>query len=347
MVNKYFSSILCSSGYCCAYNTLYKQNPNAKVHIINGDDFEKATFFSHIIKLLQGYSLTLFNPFYDEMADGIYIDNLNTYILSDGGYNKIMPVLPGIWEKYIDTSKNKHYPPDLIREVLIYKNQENNFYRTACKNLKKASAIKERLHAELSPYLNEEKVVNYIHKFFSSELHSTSLKSNSSIRLLSSPTPLGIHTHYDTIFHTCDKVINIIDDSDFVGSVILGVIKNYALQKKIGIIASPTYFNNNFFQFLIFPQLKYGFCISNNSHILPFQSNKTLNASLFLTDCDIMKNEKIQRLISIENSFLEKAVISIYEGRDERFKYNDLVNGYSKPDEARENAENLAEKILN
>ena len=347
MVNKYFSSILCSSGYCCAYNTLYKQNPSAKVYIINGDDFEKATFFSRLIKALQGYSLTLFNPFYDEATDGIYIDNLNTYILSDGGYNKIMPILPGIWEKYIDATENKNYPQDLIREILIYKNQENNFYRTACKNLKKASIVKERLHAELSPYLNEEKVVNYIHRIFAGELKLDPLKSVPSIRLLSSPTPLGIHTHYDTIFHICDKVINIIDDSDFVGSIILGVIKNYALQKKIGIIASPTYFNNSFFQFLIFPQLKYGFCVSDSSHILPFQATKTINASNFLTDGNKMKHEKIQTLISVENKLLEKAVISIYEGRDERFKYNNLVNGYSKPEEAQKNADILAEKILN
>lgn len=346
-MKKYFSSILCSSGYCCAYNTLYKRNPSAKVYIINGDDFEKAIFFSHLVKALNGYNITLFNPFYDESTDGIYIENLNTYILSDGGYNKIMPILPGIWEKYIDVAENKYYPQDLIREVLICKTQENNFYRIACGNLKKASSVKERIHSELSPYLNEEKIVNYIHRLFLRELKTDSEGHNPSIRLLSSPTPLGIHTHYDTIFHICDKVVNIKDESNFVGSIIIGVIKNYALQKKINIIASPTYFNNNFFQFLILPQLKYGFCVSDSSHTLPYQADETINASLFLTDNNIMNCGKLRTLISVENKLLEKAVISIYEGRDERFRYNNIVNGYSKPDEAQKNAEKLAEKILN
>ena len=346
-MKKYFSSVLCSNGCCCAYKTLYKNSPSARIYIINGDDFEKATFFSHLVKGFHGYNLTLFNPFYDEAIDGIYIENLNTYIISDGGYNRLTPVLPGIWEKYVDATENKYYPPDLIHEVLIHKTQENNFYRIACNNMKNASAIKERLHIELSPYLNEEKIVKYIHRLFSRDLKSPFDKKTSSIRLLSSPTPLGIHTHYDTIFHLCEKVINIIDESNFIGSIILGVIKNYSTQKNISIIASPTYFNNSFFQFIIFPELKYGFCISDSSHILPFQADITINAFEFLTDNKIMSSEKIKTLVSVENKLLEKSIISIYEGRDKRFEYNKLVNGYSKPDEAQKNAEKLVKRILN
>ena len=347
MVKKYFSSILCSGGCCCAYKTLYKNNPSAKVYIINGDDYEKATFFSHLVKIFHGYNITIFNPFYDEAIDGIYIENLNTYIISDGGYNKLTPVLPGIWEKYIDATENKYYPQDLIHEILIHKIQENNFYKIACNNMKNASAIKERLHSELSPYLNEEKIVKYIHRIFLRDLKSPSENKVSSIRLLSSPTPLGIHTHYDTIFHICDRVVNIVDESNFIGSIILGVIKNYSIQQNISIIASPTYFNNSFFQFLIFPDLKYGFCVSDSSHILPFQADTNINISEFLTDIRIMKCEKFKTLIAVENKLLEKSIISIYEGRDKRFHYNNLVNGYSKPDEAQKNAEKLVEKIMN
>ena len=67
-----------------------------------------------------------------------------------------------LWEKYVDATENKYYPQDLIHEVLIHKTQENNFYKIACNNMKNASAIKERLHSELSPYLNEEKIVKYM-----------------------------------------------------------------------------------------------------------------------------------------------------------------------------------------
>lgn len=346
-MKKYFSSILCSKGYCCAYNTIYKNDPSAKVYIINGDDFEKATFFSHLTTKLLGYNITLFNPFYDESTDGIYIENLNTYILSDGGYNRISPVLPGTWEKYVDTAKNKHYPKDLLRDVLIHKAKENNHYHEACNVLKKASVVKERLHNELSPQLNEEKIVNYIHRLCSREFKNITAKGKGEIRLLSSPTPLGIHTHYDTIFDICDKVINIVDETAFAGSIILGVIKNYALRVKIRMTASPAYFNSDFFQFLIFPTVKLGICVSDNSHILPFQADETLSVLRFFTDSDILSSKKVEALTSVENNLLEKAVLSIYEGRDERFKYNNLVQGFSRGDEAKETADKFAEKLLN
>lgn len=347
-MKKYFSSAICSNGYICAYNTIYKKDSNAVVYIINsGDDFERAKFFSRLTKHLSGYNITLFNPFYDDATDGIYIENLNTYIISDGGYNKISPLFPGMWEKYINVTENKTFPKELIREVLIHRARENNHYKNACKELKRASIIKERLHSELSKNLNEEKIINYIHRFCSKELKNTLTRGNGEIRLLSSPTPLGFHTHYDTIFENCNKVINIIDETSFTSSILLGVIKNYALREKIEILASPSYFGNDFYQFLIFPAVKLGLCVSDNNHTLPFEANEVLTSSRFFVDNQILNSKKIKALISIENSLLDKAVLSLYEGRDERFKYNNLTQGFSSANEAEENADNFAEKLLN
>ncbi len=347
MVKKYFSSVICSKGYLSAYNTIYKKDPAAKVYIVNGDDYEKSVFFREMTKHLSGYNVTLFNSFYDESTDGIYIKNLNTYILSDGGYNKIYPVLPDIWEKQINIVENKSYRADLLHEVLIHKSQENNHYREACNTLKKASLIKERLHNELSPYLYEDKIVNFIHRIKSKELKSINTHRKGEIRLLSSPTPLGFHTHYETIFDICEKVINIVDETSFIASIISGVIKNCAVREKIPVIASPSYFNNDFFQFLIFPTVKTGLCISDKSHILPFEPYETVTSSRFLTKPDILNSRNVEILLSVEEKFLEKAILSIYEGRDERYKYNDLTKGYSNPDEAIISAKKLVEKILN
>ncbi len=346
-MKKYFSCAICSQGYLSAYNTIYKKDPSARIYIVNGDDYEKSTFFYEMIKHLSGYNITLFNPFYDEGPDGIYIKNLNTYILSDGGYNKIYPILPSIWEKQINLVENKQYKTDLLREVLIYKSKENNHYRDACNTLKKASLIKERLHNELSPYLNDDKIVNFIHRFKSKELKTLKAHSKGEIRLLSSPTPLGFHTHYDSIFSHCEKTINIADETGFIGSIILGVIKNFAIRERFPIIASPSYYNNDFYQFLIFPTVKIGLCISDKSHILPFEPNETITVSRFLTNPDILNSKNAEVLLSVEENLLEKAILSLYEGREKRFKCNDLTKGYSNPDETKETAKRLAEKMLN
>lgn len=346
-MKKYFSSAICSKGFMSAYNTIYKNDPSASVYIINGDDYEKSVFFSKMIKHLSGYNITLFNPFYDECTDGICIENLNTYILSDGGYSKINPILTDIWEKQINLMKDKAYKTDLLREVLYHKAKENNHYRDACITLKKASLIKERLHNELSPYLNEDKIVNFIHRFKSKELKGIKSQGKGVIRLLSSPTPLGFHTHYDTIFSLCERVVNITDDTGFVASIISGVIKNFAIHEKIPIIASPSYYKNEFFQFLVFPTVKIGICISDKSHILPFEAYENVCASRFLTNPQILNGKNVETLLSIEENLIDKAIRSLYEGREERFRCNDLVKGYSSTEEAIVSAKALAEKLLN
>ena len=347
-MKKYFSSVLCSKGYCCAYNTIYKKDPSARVYIATGgDDFERSLFFARLVKNLRGYSISLFNPFYDESADGIYIENLNTYILSDGGYNRIQPILPEIWEKYYSVVGEKKYPLDLRREILNLKAKENNYYKKTCEILKKASHIREKIHSEVSSYLNDDKLINFINRFCSRELREAKSKGNSKVRLLSSVTPLGIHTHYDTLFENTEKTIDFNDKSGFAGSVFLGVLKDYALREKIPIIMSPAYFSGDIPQFLIFPTVALSVVVTDENHELPFEPTEKVTAARFLTDENILSSEKIQTLISVENKLFENAVLSVYEGRDCRFKYNDLVKGYSNADTAKENADKFIEKILN
>lgn len=347
-MKKYFSSVLCSKGYCCAYNTIYKKDASARVFLINGgDDFERATFFHRLIKNLRRYNITLFNPFYDETADGIYIENLNTYILSDGGYNRISPILPEIWEKYFSAVSEKNYPLDLRREILNLKAKENNYYKKACEKLKNASRVREKIHTEVSAFLNDDKLINYINRFCSRFLREATGKGGGKVRLLSSFTPLGLHTHYDTLFEHTEKTIEFNDKSGFVGSVFLGVLKDYALRAKIPVIMSPTYFSGDIPQILIFPTVALSVVVTDDNHKLPFAPAERITANRFLNDDNILSSEKIEALISVENKLFENAVLSLFEGRDCRFKYNDLVKGYNNADEAKENADRFIEKILN
>lgn len=347
-MKKYFSSVLCSKGYCCAYNTIYKKDPTARIFIINnGDDFERATFFLRLQKNLRGYNITLFNPFYDETADGIYIENLNTYILYDGVYNRISPVLSGIWEKSFSAVSEKNYPLDLRREVLLLKSQENNHYKKACDILKNTSQVREKIHSEVSGYLNDDKLINFINRFCSRYLREVKQKGRGKVRLLSSVTPLGIHTHYNTLFEHTEKTVEFNDKSGFAGAVFLGVLKDYALREKIPVIMSPSYFSGDIPQFLIFPTIDLSVAVTDENHKLPFEPAEKVTAARFLNDENVLSGEKIQALISIENKLFENCVLSVYEGRDCRFKYNDLTKGYSNADEAKQNADKLTERILN
>ena len=177
-------------------------------------------------------------------------------------------------------------------------------------------------------------------------MKSTNAKGYGTIRLLSSPTPLGIHTHYDTVFESCETVINIDDSFGFVGSIILGIIKDFATSEKIPFIMSPSYFAKDIPQTLIFPNHSLAITVCDENHKLPFESQEKVTISRFLTSDSILSSKKVDAILSIENRLLEDCVMHIYEGRDFRFKYNNLCKGYENCDEVIERADSLAEKLM-
>lgn len=347
-MKKYFGSAICSKGYITAYHTIYKNNPSSKIFIAIGcDDFERATFFNQLFKNFRGFNLTVFNPFFDESFDGIYIENLNTYIISDSGYSKISPILLGAWERTVNITSYKEYPLDLRREILALKAKENNCYKKACEQLKIAWKTREKIHEAISPQLNDRKVINFISRFCLRNFKDTEKISNGKVRLLTSPTPLGIHTHFETLFDNLEKIIEIQDTSGFAGSVILGVLRDYAAREKIPFIISPSYYSSAIPDAIIFPSVSIGVILTDKKQDLPFMPYEKISATRFLNSMYIEDDEKLQSLLSAENTFLDKCIFSLFNGRDIRFKVADLTKGYCEAEKAKESADKLTNLLLN
>lgn len=345
-MKKYYSCILSADGCYSTYKTIYKKDPSARVYIINtGDDYERSIFFDRLTKNLNGYRLCTFNPFYDEAIDGIYAENLNTYVLSQGEYATVTPLLSGIWEIPFPAGDEKHYPHDLTGEIISQKNKERSCYKDAVGLLRKASFIKSNIHKELSAFIDEDKLVRFIQKSCKS-IKNQDIKHFGKIGFLSSITPLGIHTHYDTLFHLCDRVTEICDEMGFVGYIILRIISDYVKNEGIPHIISPAYFKKDFPEILILPTLKTGICITCKGHRLPFKANQVIDASCFLNNISTVAYGKAAALLSAESRLIDRAVLSIYEGREIRFGYNYLTKGYSDREKATEYADLLTEKLI-
>lgn len=346
-MKKYFSTGLCSNGYRSMLSTIYRQSPSSKVFLAcNGTDFERAVFFKRLANNFKGFNLTLFNPFFDESIDGIYIENLDTYIISDSGFSKFKPLLPGMWENLYFVTEHKSFPTDLRREMLILKAYENNCYKDSCKILKSASSVKNKIHNEFAPYINDDKIINFVHRICGKHLKTSNGKEHYQAGLLTSPTALGIHTHYDTIFENCKNIISICDNFGFVGAVLLGIIKDFAVSLKIPFVMSPSYYTLDIVQTLIFFEQNLAITINDSNHILPFEPKEKISVSRFLTNENPLSSPKIEALVSIENKLLENCVMNIYEGRDYRFKCNHLCRGFESEDEALENADKLTNLLL-
>lgn len=345
-MEKYFSSAVCRKGYCSSFNTIYKKDASSRVFILSdGDDTERSVFFKRLVKNFKGYSLSVFNPFYDESPDGIFIKNLNTYILSDGGFNKISPAMPGEWEKYISVADDKSYPLALRREIINLKALENDYYKKASEAMRGAAKARERAHREASSFLDDEKLINFLRRFCPRILRNTEEKGGGTVRLLSSATPLGLHTHWNSIFDYYETTVEISGEHSFAGAVISGILKDYAASRKTPFIMSPSCFSEEIPQFLLFPSLGTAVIMSDASHPLPFSPTQTINSQRFLKEG--ADGEKIKAFSNIEKKLLDKCVLNLYEGRDCRFKYNDLVKDYSESEKARKSADTLTERLMN
>lgn len=347
-MKKYFSCVPCSDGFCCAFNSIYKNDPTARVFIVyDGDDSEKAIFFDELVKRFIGYDVTEFIPFYDSRPDGIYIKDINTYILSDGGFNRMSAVLPNETEKFISISYNKNYDARLKRDIFVSVRDENAFYKSGCNLLKEAARVKKQIHAKASLFTDDKKIVNFIKRFYFRTLCDNVPVSAYQIRMMSSITPLGFKTNYDTIFSLCKSIVNFCDNDGFIGSVILNVIKALAIKNKLPLIISPTYYDRNIPQFLIFPSLSLALVHSDNNHILPFDSSHQVNCERFILKGTGYDKNEFESLLNAENQLLSKGVLSFYNGRDLRYARNYSIRGYTDLSYAKKQGKRLADILLN
>lgn len=346
-MEKYFSCSVAKNGCCSSFNTIYKKDISSKVYIVSdGNDMERTEFFNRLIENFRGFTLSVFNPFYSDSADGIYIKDLNTYILSNGEYHRISPVLSGEWEKYISIVPQKSYSDSLKRKILPLKSAENAFYKESVKYLSAVCEIREKIHREVSDLLQDEKLINFLTRFCARKFRNAEKRGGCDIKLLSTPTPLGIHTHYETMFENYDSVICVTDKSGFASGVILGIIKDYALSEKIPFIISPSFLFSNIPQFLIFPSLSLAIVNEDSDHPLTFEPQKRVNAVRFLHDGEnFFNSEKYIALSTIEEKLFKKCIMNLYEGTEKRFNYNYLLKDISDCKSAEQSANELSEKI--
>ena len=341
-MKRYFSSVLTGGGIYCPFNSLDFFPENAKIFYVFGEDTERAVFFEELSKRLRGFSLTLFNPFYDEGCDGIYISGLNIYIIGTDLFCRPTPAFAGKYEKYLFLNPENAPSAEEIRVKREKMQREKQLYRLAGDALKKACVVKSRLYEELFPFLDEGKMINFLRRFTARKIKPCTDSGTEHIRLLCSPTPLGIYTHWDTVFDLCSETVSINDNTGLAGTVICSAVRDYAKSEGIPVISSPSYFSPYLPCFLIFPVSGLGIVLSTENHPLPYTPNEQINSARFLKpDLPIKKAEA---LLGAENSFLDKCVQFILRGRQESF--SDRSSLAADTDSAKAAADNLAERII-
>ncbi len=343
-MEKYYSSVLTPSGLLCYFKVLCAKHPKAKFYIINdGTDFERAIFFDELNKKLRGFNLTQFFPFFDEALNGIYIKNLDTFILADSVFSKACPLSLGLCEKAISLSRPIKITSSEKTEISKHFLEEKNNYQKAVSLLRLASCCKENRNALFSDYLSDDRAINAIGRILK-KIPLGVKKGKPEVKFYSALTPLGIHTQWDTIFRNFDTVIELQDNDAFSSAIIIGVIRDRLISGHEEFTLSPSLFHRTIPQIITIPQSGVAIIRADENHILPFAPTHRINTEKFVSLPKAVKN-KAELLKEAENNYLENAVTCIYEGFDNRQKRNKILLPYCNIQNAKETAENIFNEI--
>lgn len=343
-MEKYYSSVLTASGLLCNCKILCEKHPESKFYIIpNGTDFERYVFFDELIKHFKGYSTVTYFPFYDETPCGIYIKNLDTYILADSPYSRVCPVTPGICENEIIFSSRRKITQNEKNQLAKYYSAEKKQYKKAVSLLSLANVCKENRNSLLSDYLADDRLINALKRVLK-KLPIPSKKGPPVIKFLSAVTPLGIHTLWDTVFENFETVIELQDSDAFSSAIIAGIIRDRLLDENEEFILIPDMFHRTIPQMILLPQSSFAIVRSDENHPMPFAPAYRINTEKFTLVPKNVKN-KCSLLSEAENSYIENATACVYEGRDARRKMNKLLFPYSDTENAKATAKELFNKI--
>lgn len=344
-MEKYYSSVLTASGLLCNCKILCEKYPESKFYIINdGTDFERAVFYDELIKHFKGYSTVTYCPFFDETPNGIYIKNLDTYILADSPYSRVCPVTPGICENEILFSNRRKITQNEKNQLAEYYSAEKKQYKKAVSLLSLASVCKENRNSLLSDYLADDRLINALKRILK-KLPIPTKKGQPIIKFLSAATPLGIHTLWDTVFENYETVIELQDSAAFSSAIIAGIIRDRLLDENEEFILIPDMFHRTVPQMILLPQSSFAVVRSDENHPLPFAPSYRINTEKFTLVPKEVKN-KCDLLYEAENTYIENAVSCIYDGRDARRKFNRLLLPYSDVENAKKTAKELFERII-
>lgn len=343
-MEKYYSSALLSSGLFCYYKVLPILEKKSTVYIVNnGTDFEQSVFFDELKRQFNGYDTTQYIPFYSDNTNGLYIKKYDTYIITNSAYCKTSPIAIGNCEKEISITQNRFVTKSEKLELTKHFSAEKRDFKKAISFLGYARSCKENRNSLLSDYLSDDRMINTIARLI--KRIPINKSGRSSVQFLTSVTPLGIHTIWDTVFTNYENVIEIQDDMAFSSAIILGVIRDRLLSQNESFILVPELFHKTIPQMLLLPQSSTAIIRTDSNCILPFAPTRRINTEKFVL-LPKKVSEKCDLLYSAENSYIKKAVECIYEASDERRKMNKILFPYCDIESIKKIAEAVASEII-
>lgn len=231
--------------------------------------------------------------------DAVILNELKISIVDGTAPHCMDPIYPGISDKIIDLGK--YWDENKLRanktEILKNLNRNSLFHKRAKGYLNAYRGIKISQEAILSVAVNTEKINEFSKRLTKRLFKRISLKKGKeTIRFISAITPAGMIFFESTVALMSNEIYVIDDKYSAVGSLILKLIKENAVNLGHDVIScySPLAPESEL-ECIIFPQNKLALAVSTPNYPLNKLKSlgKKINATRFLDKENISNNLKL------------------------------------------------------
>lgn len=332
---KYFLGANTPAGFFSKFDQLYDPMDGWFLYIIKGGPGTgKSTLMKNIAKFAISKNVEtelIYCSSDPNSLDAVIFPTLKTCIVDGTAPHTMDPKFPGVSDTIINLSDcwDKKKLRSNREAVILNTLKNSSFHKKSQNYLEAYGILNKNTEKILSNKLEVKKIINYSNNL-SKKLFPMQKKQRGKeyIRFLSGITPNGITVFDSTLSLLSDNIYVVIDKYGVCANILMQNLKNNALNCGIDTIAcycpiSP----NNKIDFLIFPEIKTSFAVSNNNHNMENISNlRKIHCKRFINKDVLQANQqKIKFNQKLQYELLSEA---IYNLRMAKAVHDELEKSY-------------------
>lgn len=191
---------------------------------------------------------------------------------------------------------------------------------------KNSALLLERENRRLSSkYISKPKILNYILRFISrNKLQHCRRKGEICTRFLSSVTAWGVHSLYETVFESCERIFTLSGKVRGINSMLISGLSEAFLQYGYNVTVFKCSLTGES-EHLCIPELSLAFFSDNDYHTLPYGRTGEIHTERFFSS-EIPSDIRFRMMLNNEHidDYISNAVFSAYDALEMQSSVSDM-----------------------
>ncbi len=267
---KYFLAANSFEGFVSHFEDNYSAENGYNTYIIKGGPGTGKSSFMKLIAskaFEKGYTVDLCPCSSDPNSlDGIIIEDIKTVVIDGTSPHSVEPEYPGVCEEIIDLGRfwNSEILKEKRFEIISATNINKALHKTASRYLSACKEIANDTVKTANTFIKIDKILKFSEKICKRYIEKTDKEQGyENIRFIEGTTPFGLIGYPKTVTENFDTIIVIDDKYGAVSSIIMDLIRSFALNRGHNIITLKNPFLPTLNDHILIPDISTAFVTEN------------------------------------------------------------------------------------